>query len=68
MTLDQINAHWTNRLSSPEFSGLAGLVNLSAEDYDVIRREMFVAAEGEVSRVITKMGAGWDESCCADGV
>ncbi len=56
MPLDQINAHWTNLLSSPEFSGLAGLVNLSAEDYDVIRREMFVAAEGEVSRVITGMG------------
>ncbi|RYG97241.1 MAG: hypothetical protein EON58_10215, partial [Alphaproteobacteria bacterium] len=56
MPLDQINASWTTRLSSTEFSGLAGLVNLAGSDYETIRQEFFAAAGGNVCRLIWKAG------------
>ena len=56
MPLDRINASWITRLSSVEFSGLAGLVNLTGSDYETIRQEFFAAAGGDVTRLIWKTG------------
>jgi hypothetical protein len=55
MTLTEIEQRLAAQLASNDFSGLAGLLNLSHIDYEAIGEYLFKAAGRDVGRLIWKM-------------